>query len=96
MSCCASSLYESRPYGLPAPCRVRHQASSIVTSPTGTALISAPQRGVKGPRKGTKKCARGSGQGQSAGELRSPLSRYGFAFAPDSTPLVGLRPPDPP
>lgn len=36
------------PYGLPAPCRARHQASSIVTSPTGTALISAPQRGVKG------------------------------------------------
>ena len=49
-----------------------------------------------GPRKGTKKCARESGREQSAGELRSPLSRYGFAFAPDSTPLVGLRPPDPP
>jgi hypothetical protein len=48
MSCFASSLYESRPYGLPAPCQARHQANSIVTSPTGTALISAPQRGVKG------------------------------------------------
>ena len=41
-----------------------------------------------------KKSARESGRYQSAGELRSPLSRYGFAFAPDSTPLVGLRPPD--
>ena len=29
------------PYGLPAPCQAHHQA-------TGTALISAPQRGVKG------------------------------------------------
>ena len=28
----------------------------------------------------------------SAGELRSPLSRYGFAFAPDSTPLGGCAP----
>ena len=49
-----------------------------------------------GPWEETKKCARGGGREQSAGELRSPLSRYGFAFAPDSTPLVGLRPPDPP
>jgi hypothetical protein len=49
-----------------------------------------------GGRKPPKKCARESGRIQSAGELRSPLSRYGFAFAPDSTPLVGLRPPDPP
>lgn len=48
------------------------------------------------PRKGAKKCAREGGREQSAGELRSPLSRYGFAFAADSTPLVGLRPPDPP
>ena len=38
--------------------------------------------------------ARRSGRNLSAGELRSPLSRYGFAFAPDSTPLGGLRPPD--
>ena len=45
-------------------------------------------------RRPPKKSAREGGRDQSAGELRSPLSRYGFAFAPDSTPLVGLRPPD--
>lgn len=36
------------------------------------------------------------GEKQSAGELRFPLSRYGFAFAPNSTPLVNLGLPDPP
>jgi hypothetical protein len=102
MSCCTSSLYESRPL---------RASSALPGTPPGEQhrcitqrhrLINAPQRGVKGaaaptaPPEGTKKCAREGGREQSAGELRSPLSRYGFAFAADSTPLVGLRPPDPP
>ena len=33
-----------------------------------------------------------AGENLSAGELRSPLSRYGSAFAPDSTPLGGCTP----
>ena len=39
-----------------------------------------------------KKSARESGRYQSAGELRSPLSRDGFAFAPDS-PMWACGPP---
>jgi len=43
-----------------------------------------------GPR--WKNSARRGGRRQSAGELRSPLSRCGFAFAPDSTPLGACGP----
>ena len=49
-----------------------------------------PEGGVKGPQ--WKNSAREGGRRQSAGELRSPLSRCGFAFAPDSTPLGACGP----
>lgn len=86
------------PYGLPAPCQARHQASSIVTSPIGTALISAPQRGVKGaiaptaPGREPKNAPAEAGEGQSARELRSLLSCFGYAYAADSTSLVACGP----
>jgi hypothetical protein len=102
MSCFASSLYESRPLRASSalPCTPPGQQHRYITQ--RHRFDKCPPEGgerrdsADGPRKGTKKCAREGGRKQSAGELRSPLSRYGFAFAPDSTPLVGLRPPDPP
>lgn len=102
MSCFASSLYESRPYGLPAPCRARHQASSIVTSPTGTALISAPQRGVKGaiaptaPGREPKNAPAEAGENSPRGNCVPPCRATASPSHRTRPPLVGLRPPDPP
>lgn len=98
MSCCASSLYESRPLrassALPGtPPDQRHR---YITH--RTALISAPQRGVKGaiaptaPGREPKNAPAEAGERQSARELRSLLSCFGFAYAADSTSLVACGP----
>jgi len=90
------------------PSRVSHPSGfqRLAELGTGIAFLSRCQRAkalhkcppkggerryrADGPRR--KNSARGGGRRQSAGELRSPLSRYGFAFAPDSTPLGACGP----
>ncbi len=80
------------PYGLPAPCQARHQASNIVTLPTGTALLSAPERGSK-----ALSCRRlPEGNQKMRPRKRARTVRGGTAFPPVALRLrlrTGLDPP---
>lgn len=87
------------PYGLPAPCHARHKASSIVTSPTGTALISAPQRGVKGaiaptaPEREPKNAPAKAGENSPRGNCVPPCRATASPSHRTRPPLWACGPP---
>lgn len=87
------------PFGLPAPCQARHQASRIVTSPTCIPLISAPQRGVNGataptaPRREPKNAPAGAGENSPRGNCVPPCRATASPSHRTRPPLWACGPP---
>ena len=98
MSCFASSLYESRPLRASSalPCTPQSQQHRYITH--RHRFDKCPPKGgerryrADGPRREPKNAPAEAGERQSARELRSLLSCFGYAYAADSTSLVACGP----